>query len=235
MRKQKSIFVLETINAMTNRYPKRKAERVAIGYFSTLAKAEEGLQNFVYTEQIYEKNTPRHEWDMQHVGYTIYEKPVDLLNTEGLNQISARTYTPDGKLLDEFLTPDDAPVHEFKGRPAEKIRFHKGDIVEVACFSYTELCIVDLVPITPERVAERRERAKKMYPDCWEMFSRLDYSDDCYLVYCLGEGDTHWHPLSCYLFPPSRPVSKNIERQLREKLAEMDELHKDEYGNGSHE
>lgn len=234
MRKPKSIFAIEAITTESNRYPVREVRRDTVGYFSTLAKAEKGLQAFIYGEKIYEKDLPRHEWDLQHIGYIIYERPLDLHAGSDMTFLSARNYSADGELICESLTPDDAAEYEFFGRKAEDARFHHGDIVESTQFGYAELCIVDLIPTTPERIAERRERAKRMHPDYWETLSRLDYTDDCYLVYSLGEGDTHSHPRSYNVFPPSKPVSKEMAQQLKDKLAEMDKLHENEFGNGSH-
>ncbi len=44
--------------------------------------------------------------------------------------------------------------------------------------------------------------------------SLMDESDDCYLVYTIGEGDTHQH-IECYkVFPPSKPVSQKMKQFL---------------------
>ena len=48
-----------------------------------------------------------------------------------------------------------------------------------------------------------------------------DYSDDCYLVYSLGEGDTHFHPESPKVFRPTKPVPKALREKLKAKYEEM--------------
>lgn len=241
MRKPKSIFVLESITTLSDRYPRRKASVATVAFCSTLERAEQALRRLIDDEQLYEKDKPRKEWDLYRVGYLISERAVDAfmrqrfdMAADWVYNLRIRSYTPDGAFVCENSTPELAPNYEFFGRKPEDIRFHHGDIVEVFGYGFAELCIVDLVPPTPERIAERIERGKQMFPDDWETLSRLDYTDDCYLVYCLGEGDTHDHPLSYTVLPPSKPVSEKYRQMLKDKLAEMDELHKDEYGNGSH-
>ena len=48
-----------------------------------------------------------------------------------------------------------------------------------------------------------------------------DYSDDCYLVYSLGEGNTHSHPESPRVFRPTKPVPKSLRAKLKAKYEEQ--------------
>ena len=48
-----------------------------------------------------------------------------------------------------------------------------------------------------------------------------DYSDDCYLVYSLGEGDTHFHPNSTDVFFPTKPIPKMLQSKLKAKYEEV--------------
>lgn len=239
MKKQKSVFVVEAINTYNDRYPRRKAWLAALAYCSTLERAEKALRLSIMDDQRYEKDKPRAEWDLYHVGYLISERFVDpfatqknVLSYDWACYIRVRSYTADGTFVCENSTPEIAPEYEFLGRKPEDVRFHHGDIVEVYWYGYAELCIVDHEPPSVERAQELNERARQMHPDEpeeWKWLERMDYSDDAYLVYSLGEGDTHSHPLSYTLFPPSKPVSQRLTKLLKDKLEEMDQLHKDEF------
>lgn len=222
MRKTKSIFVVEAINTYNDRYPRRKAWSAALAYCSTLERVEQALRRIIADEKQYENNEPRAVWDMYHVGYIISERQVDAfinqkndVSDDWVYNIRVRSYTADGIFVCENSTPELAPDYEYHGRQPEDIRFHHGDIVEVYECGYAELGIVDLEPPSVERAQE---------------LGHLDYTDDSYLVYFLGEGDTHSHPLSYMLLPPSKPVSPRLTKLLKDKLAEMDKLHKNEHG-----
>jgi hypothetical protein len=62
------------------------------------------------------------------------------------------------------------------------------------------------------------KRAKELYPN-HPFF--MDESDDCFLIYTLGEGDTHQHIVCYKVFHPSKPIPNQIARKLQEKLEEM--------------
>jgi len=222
MKKKKTIFVLEAITTRSWRYPHRRAYRNTIGYFTTKERAECALAGFVHEEEMYEQETPRRDWDLQHVGYILYERLVDKHDMGDYGRLwnmSVRSYTPDGKLWDECLTPDDG-LTEYKGRTAEQIRFHRGDIVEVVEDDWAELCIVEQPPRDTAWCAEKKASMKANYG----YSVMLDYSDDTYLVDSLGEGDTHSHPMCFEVFPPSKPVSEEMAQKLRAKLEEIDEM-----------
>jgi|GEM_PF-4820384 len=102
-----------------------------------------------------------------------------------------------------------------------EIRFWPGDIVEAlqggGC---SELGIVDSTPPTTQQYEHYAEKAPQWF--------FMDYTDDAYTIYYLGDGDTHGHSECTDVFPPSKPVSKSIEKRLRDKLTEMQKLHGDE-------
>jgi len=85
-----------------------------------------------------------------------------------------------------------------------------------------ELCIVEQPPCDAAWCAEKKASMKENY-GCSVM---LDYSDDTYLVDSLGEGDTHSHPMCFEVFPPSKPVSKEMAAKLKAKLDEIEEMQK---------
>jgi hypothetical protein len=48
-----------------------------------------------------------------------------------------------------------------------------------------------------------------------------DYSDDCYVMLSLGEGDTHFHPESTEVFRPTKPVPRSLRVKLKAKFEEV--------------
>jgi len=211
MKNQKSIFVLMEVCAEGWRYPCRPQQTSLLGYYSTRAKAEAALQKYVdwHSQPLDEDDEP--DRDGSRLGYQLFERSVDRGRGCCPYFLSVRSYTPDGKLLDESLTSNEDGV-EFTGRAPEDIRFHQGDIVEVLFGGYAQLAIVQSPP--PDKAYWEAKKAQ--YADFF-----MDDSDECYLVFLLGEGDTHEHPQCWRVFPPSKPVSKSLEKRLRDKLAEL--------------
>ena len=82
-------------------------------------------------------------------------------------------------------------------------------------YDYSELAIVSAPPPSKEVYKQLAKRAKEQHPKL------MDESDDCYLVYTLGEGDTHGHVLCYNVFRPTRPVPAKIAAKLKAKLEEM--------------
>ena len=217
--KKRALFKLETFKTSGIRYPKQDVFSIIIGYFSTLKKAEMRMYDYIKERDEWEKN--RDSDDNHHyLGFHITEIPIDD-NSFPYNDniVSVRSYTPDGNLWDKCLSSHTlGEESKFYGREPKDIRFHKGDIVEVLFGGeFTELGIVDSEPPSIQDYERLAERA----PDWFFM----DFTDDSYTIYYLGEGDTHNHPKCTNIFPPSKPVSKSLKKRLREKLAEMQELY----------
>ena len=207
----RSIFVLKSIDIVSNRYPCRKIYWHTVGIYSDRRRAEAALQRMVEVSA-----------DELRVGFVIYEKafdsPVDDAYSRPCN-LNISSYTPDGKPLDVNRTPDDCKSI-FPGRHPDEIRFHCGDIVETVQYGrYATLGIVAGTPPTEADWQAMKDRAKAD-----GVPAKLDYSDDSYLVYAIGEGDTHEHVMCCYAFPPSKPVSKALRKKLIDKLDEMRRL-----------
>lgn len=223
---KKNIFVLNVVRLETRRYPLRKVDNSILGYFSTLENAEKAMQDNVSQEKAEkaedeidkaEAEAKGEEWDSWcnydcTVCYIIKEIRLNQIYAPW-NEISIRTYSKEGAPLDESFPADENDLLDakpFYGRPEEKIRFKGGDIVEYLFGNRLKLMIVSSLPITPERY-------EKMKNNC-DGKIRLDYTDDCYLTYSLGPGDTHGHPGSCYLFAPTKKVPKAMQRKLQAKL-----------------
>ena len=116
---------------------------------------------------------------------------------------------------------DCAALDEFgwyRGRKVKDIRFKEGGIVEILGFDYSELAIVSAPPPSKEVYKQLAKRAKELHP---KQSFFMDESDDCYLVYTLGEGDTHEHVLCYNVFRPTQPVPAKIAAKLKQKLEEM--------------
>lgn len=242
--------VFELIRIYTNsktRYPLRKSQTNSMGLFSTLAKAEaqmihdaegyheneqERLKDIAEKEE-YRNDEKRFGHDVV-LAYRITEYKLDTEVWKCSSTQSVRTYTADGKPNDESLLDYQCERH-FKGRTPEQIRFRPGDIVEVIDEWGAELCVVGHAQPTTEDYASYRKRCwEDCMKDCQKscrdksvevkeencMF-HWDYSDDCYLVYSLGEGDTHFHPESPKVFRPTKSVPKALREKLKAKYEEM--------------
>ena len=242
--------VFELIRIYTNsktRYPLRKSQINTMGLFSTLAKAEtqmiQDAEGYYESEQerlrdIAEKEEYRNdEKRFGHdvvLAYRITEYELDTEVWKCSSTQSVRTYTADGKPNDESLLDYQCERH-FKGRTPEQIRFRPSDIVEVIDEWGAELCVVGHAQPTTEDYASYRKRCwEDCMKDCQKScrdksvevkeencIFHWDYSDDCYLVYSLGEGDTHFHPESPKVFRPTKPVPKALREKLKAKYEEM--------------
>ena len=242
--------VFELIRIYTNsktRYPLRKSQINTMGLFSTLAKAEaqmiQDAEGYYESEQerlkdIAEKEEYRNdEKRFGHdvvLAYRITEYELDSEVWKCSSTQSVRTYTADGKPNDESLLDYQCERH-FKGRTPEQIRFQPGDIVEVIDEWGAELCVVGHAQPTTEDYASYRKRCwEDCMKDCQKScrdksvevkeencIFHWDYSDDCYLVFSLGEGDTHFHPESPEVFRPTKPVPKALREKLKAKYEEM--------------
>jgi len=210
------VYELQQIRIMGHRYPRRKIRINKIGIYDTRKHAEQALQDYVQQEK---RNYSC--WDKAQtyyadcLGYYIVEYRL----CASLEQYSKdvpvwRSYTADGELNDCSKTNHSGV---FCGRRQEDIRFHVGDMVEIVSNDYVELAIVGALPPTNEWYQER-------VADCRETYTgrrfRLDFSDDCYLVYPFqAERGYHEHVVCYNVFRPTKPVPKHglPELQLPEQ------------------
>lgn len=210
------VYELQQIRIMGHRYPRRKIRINKIGIYDTRKHAEQALQDYVQQEK---RNYSR--WDKAQtyyadcLGYYIVEYRV----CASLEQYSKdvpvwRSYTADGELNDCSKTNHSGV---FCGRRQEDIRFHVGDMVEIVSNDYVELAIVGALPPTNEWYQERVADCRETYTGRW---FRLDFSDDCYLVYPFqAERGYHEHVVCYNVFRPTKPVPKHglPELQLPEQ------------------
>ena len=210
------VYELQQIRIMGHRYPRRKIRINKIGIYDTRMHAEQALQDYVQQEK---RNYSC--WDKAQtyyadcLGYYIVEYRL----CASLEQYSKdvpvwRSYTADGELNDRSKTNHSGV---FCGRRQEDIRFHVGDMVEIVSNDYVELAIVGALPPTKEWYQERVADCRETYTGRW---FRLDFSDDCYLVYPFqAERGYHEHVVCYNVFRPTKPVPKHglPELQLPEQ------------------
>ena len=247
----KTIFELIRIETNSKaHYPIRKTHTNDLGLFSTLAKAEKQLHKDVKDYQDCERERLKDiaedeeiRNDEKHFGhdivlaYKITERELD--SELWRNVQSVRTYTAYGEPNDECLL-DNLGQRHFKGRTTEQIRFKPGDIVEVIDEWQAELCVVGHAQPTVDDYAKYRQRCwnrcseKCAIPSCCNesveykeenCIYHWDDSDDSYLMFSLGEDDTHFHPESPEVFRPTKPVSKALREKLTAKYNEMNRLY----------
>jgi hypothetical protein len=189
------------------KYPEFKVSESHRGVFSTLAKAEQAMK----------------EWVEMHCevkdgifGFRIRELYIDTM----FNTKTIRNYLSDGSLWDECLTSDledeEGCSEEFLGRPADKVRFQNGDLAEELCGDVAHLVIVGNPPVSPEEISKKRQRWKETkapgYP--------FDFFDDTYYALLICEenhhpnGYAHSHTFPTDLFPVRFPVSDEIRNNL---------------------
>ena len=171
------------------KYPEFEVRSRHVGYFSSLDIAEQALK---------ERIVDFKKWKIKSFGFQINELPLDKSTFSDAK--SRRIYLPDGGLLDETLVSEipeeEGDFERFTGRPADKIRFNIGDLVEVL---YRDKVILEIVGNLPWMTTEN------VPPYC-------DYVDDCY--YTLDQLGEHSHPASVRLFPARLKVSKALKQKF---------------------
>lgn len=100
-------------------------------------------------------------------------------------------------------------MRNFNGRLEGEIKHKQGEIVICITDNYAYYGIVGYPPLSIKETTERN-------------INCLDMSDDCYLVYKIGYGDTHMHIPSTHILPVSEDkVHSVIVEKLKEKYQEM--------------
>jgi len=208
MKKQKTIFELTVIEYWDEKpkYPDFGVDKHTISYFSNLDKAEQGIKNYI-EEDPYPKI----------FGFEIEEYVLDKYSYWAIPK-SWRTYLSDGSLWDESIEPsmwyeNGKPWKEyFAGRPEEKIRFKKGDLVEVYKGEKVWLGKVGGLPQTPEKAQQYLERRIKQYPGITGLVPDEIEPDDLYFV--INEFGSHDHPSPCRVFPARLKIGKKLREEL---------------------
>lgn len=113
-------------------------------------------------------------------------------------------YDRNGELVDYSITTwEDDPLKRcFFGRPESRMRFKKGDIVEVVGRDRVNLAIVAADGPSVDWYWNMYERCKGDY--------FADASDDCYYVIDGPGYQYHEHPHALTLMKPSRPIPDDV-------------------------
>jgi len=175
-----------------------EVSKSTLGYFSSLEKAELAMK----------ENIEKFNNNDKDFGYWINEHVID--KTVYWRAKSRRSYLPDGSLWDETIaseiSDENDGLEEFHGRPADKIRFKAGDLVEVINGDWVSLNIVYRSPPTIEEIKNRIRVA-------------CDHTDDCFTTISSEDANAYDHPEAVYLFPPRFPVSDELRKKLEEHLS----------------
>jgi len=214
MKNQKTIFVLTVIEYWDEKpkYPDFEVHEHTISYFSSLIKAEQGIKKYIdeNAEKIFCFRLDEVSLDK----YLDYSEPQSLYSEPK----SWRTYLSDGSLWDESIAlsmwyENGKPWKEyFAGRPAEKIRFKKGDLVEVYKGEKVWLGKVGALPHTPEKAKQFLDRLLKKYPGITGLVPDNYEPDDMY--YVIDEFGSHDHPSPCRVFPARLKVKKKLKEKF---------------------
>ncbi len=186
------------------RYPKYDVWEYSQGFFHTRKEAEQFMcQN----------TTGKDECGNRIFCYYLYEEPyATILNTG--DYISCRVYDEYGQLIEQSLCADlcfDHDCRMFFGRPAEKVRFKEGDIVEILNLynDKVSLGVVTYIPVSPERIWRAHTRLKHS-----EVYV-FDASDDSYTFI---DGPSYEHDFDhiapIYFFAPHFPIPDKIRQRF---------------------
>ena len=189
----------------------RPAAYIELGFFSSREKAERFMRQYIADSL-----------DTSTFAFFIYENTVDGVRYSTRFACKSRySYTADGKLNDYSEVSTDGRARYY-GRTPDRIRFHRGDIVEVTDYECVQLCIVAGPPRTVEECQDMMERCKERLrkylnrePTPKEVAADypLDDTDDTYCVLeHYGDG-AHYHPSTISLFKPTRKITK-AQREL---------------------
>lgn len=159
--------------------------------------------------------------------HTITQLPVGVEESEH----GARwLYGPQGNLVDYSISSwtGDSKHFHFFGRPAERIRFDKGDIVEV----WNEQGVRLMLMVAPEPSVE----------SCWEIYRRCkeisenigdkfyycqDPSDDQCIVIDGPGYEYHQHVSPLRIMKPRFPIPDDIQKEMQGWLNALDKSAQD--------
>jgi len=215
MKNQTSIFKLTVIEYWDEKpkYPDFEVHKHTISYFSSLDKAEQAIKKYIkekHADKVFGFRIDEVLLDK----YLDYSEPQSFFSEPK----SWRTYLSDGSFWDESIAlsmwyENGKPWKEyFAGRPAEKIRFKKGDLVEVYNGEKVFLMKVGHLPHTPEEAQQYIERIQKKYPNIPELVPDNYEPEDMY--YVIDEFGRHDHPKPCMVFPARLKINKKLREQF---------------------
>ena len=239
-----AIFKLEVIEIeelpenKRSHYPKYQVNTHASALAPTLEEAEALMRKDIgYRKKIKEED----DYPIDIFCYYISECPMGLMHNER-EYLSQRMYDGDGKLIDQTYCSsgfslyypgicdeqeyERHPDEVFHGRPEEKIRFHRGDIVEVYCGDEVKLAIAVGSPLTTKWVWESIPRLKERGIGMDDM--PYDETDDTYTVIDGPGYEYHEHVPSMQVFSPHYHVPLYLQRRFKGYLEKAEKKQKEQ-------
>ena len=239
-----AIFKLEVIEIeelpenKRSHYPKYQVNTDASALAPTLEEAEALMRKDIgYRKKMKEED----DYPMDTFCYYISECPMGLMHYER-ECLSQRMYDGEGKLIDQTYCSSgfslyypgicDEQEYEkhsdeiFHGRPEEKIRFHRGDIVEVYCGDKVKLAIVVGSPLTTKWVWESIPRLKERGIGMDDM--PYDETDDTYTVIDGPGYEYHEHISAMQVFAPHYHIPLHLQRRFKGYLEKAEKKQKEQ-------
>ncbi len=230
-----------SIELYRRRYPRYDVCTLSRGFFNTREEAEQAMRQHKEEKDKYGNET---------YCYYLHEYPCSrMINVA--DSVSCRVYDASGQLIEQTLCSNMCHLHdasnEFFGRTEEKLRFKKGDIVEVLGRQRDEVClaVVTATPSSPERVwtihnnfksvalkehLERGGTEEDFVYDGGSVGWSMDAFDDSYIVIDGPSASFHEHVEATRIFAPhfSIPAKtrQRFERYYEAFLKECEEYEK---------
>ena len=170
-----------------------------MGYYSDYTKAEETIRKIVELP----------EWvDETFVLFITDEYPLDafVLSYRGVD-IGQWKAERQYKFIGDKLVMTHETVREYKGHVNDEYSYKQGDIIDY--IAHDGDIITGIVGYPPLSVEEVKDKGLPM-----------DSYDDSYIVYLLGEGDTHEHVMTNYIIGLNPYVSSQEMKEYYMKLEE---------------
>lgn len=156
------------------------------GIYKTQKNAEDAIHDMIH----------RDSYDDWYCFY-IHEFPIDHISFVHNESLHTWLYDPQGSLIDERPYPTYTFGNYFKGRPASKIRFKIGDVVEY----HSRLGIISALPSEQLNFVS-------------------DETDDSYMMLYLDQDfedpncTWHTHPECIHVMKPRFPISDKVQQQI---------------------
>lgn len=164
-----------------------------IGYYSNYINVVNAIKKLVDSD------------DYGYVMFLTDEYSIDIFSDDN-SDYDAWLKTRQYKVIDNEVVMTHETVKDYKGFIADEYSYKPGDIIEYMDYdNRVGTGIIGYTPITAEEANKRQ--------------LQLDHFDDSYLVYGLGEGDTHHHISSFYILGLA-DVTPEVYKQYKDKLEE---------------
>ena len=191
------VTLCRALNCRRPHYPSCRLESRQAGIAGSLVEAEAMIRRIVREDMVS---------DIHH--FDVREIPVGIVAL-GKQGRTNRVYDRMGELLDRSLCSSldidqEGELGIFPGRPKSMVRFHEGDIVEVAGLDELTLGFVVGIPTSVE-MASNINNASNF---------TLDWSDDSYTILTDSTYWSHEHVGALALFKPQFKMHPRVEERL---------------------